>query len=100
MKFRVLSIDAWADIENSWSWNNWFHVDDYDSEVHGALNEENALRFFFEEMFTAHTHTRSKDESFEDFKRLYEIDDDQYNLVLLKLDNRMPLYGIEYGNKF
>jgi hypothetical protein len=106
MKFRVLSIDTRADDNGdgegdyiSWSWNSWHPVEVFDESIYGELNEENALKFFFVEMFTAHTHTKSKDESFEDFKKLYEVEDDQFNIVLKKTENQMPIYGIEYGNK-
>lgn len=99
-KFRILSIDAWADIDESWTWNNWFHVETYDSNIHGELNEENAMKFFFNEMFTANSMTRKHGDDFEEFKNIFEIDDDQHNLVLIRKENRMPLYAIEYGNNY
>ena len=95
-KFKVLSIDAWADCcgceckedtPTCWTWNNWFNAGEYDEMEYGILNEENALKFFTDGVIKpgrAHE---------------FEIDDDQYNLVLINKKTRMPLYAIEYGSK-
>ena len=37
--------------------------------------------------------------SLDEFKNKYEITDDQYNLVLTRKDNQMPLLAIEYGSQ-
>jgi hypothetical protein len=98
-EFRVLSIEAWAGLEQgSWEWNNWYNVDTYLESENGELNEENALRFFF--------YSLGFKGDFLKFKTLYTIDDDQYNLVLIKNHNShgegnyMPLYAIEYGRHY
>lgn len=86
---RVLSIDAWAGMEkHSWEWNNWSHVGDYLENAVGPLTEESALRFF-------------KSQIIDDpkFDKKYEIEDDQYNLILVEKRSRRPLYAIEYGNQ-
>jgi hypothetical protein len=98
MKFRVLSIDAWADCcgceheeENGprcWTWNTWFTQDkEYDEEIHGTLNEANALKFFNSEYITP------------EYRDKFEISDDQYNLVLIDKTTLKPRLAIEYGNK-
>jgi len=81
-KYRVLSIDAWAD-GDSWSWNNWFHVSNYNESTYGPLTDQSAKQFF-------------RDFAGADFRQC-ELDDDQYNLVLVKKKNKMPLLAIEYG---
>lgn len=84
--FKVLSIDAWAESENSWTWNNWFTQNwSYDETDYGPLTKESAMKFFKE------FYINPKAE-----KRL-EILDDQYNLVLVEKKNQRPLYAIEYG---
>ena len=97
MKFRVLSIDAWGECTegceedcncNAWSWNNWRFIEYYVENLHGELTEENA-ETYFRSLFHG---------SLEDFKSKFEIEDDQYNLVLVDKKDRRPLYAIEFGN--
>ena len=90
-KFKVLSIDAWSEGLDSWTWNNWFNVNTYDENDQGELTKDRALMFFYKDY--------SKQSSFEEFKKLFEIDDDQYNYVLIKKENQMPLLAIEYGSQ-
>ena len=88
MKFRVLSIDAWSDGEG-WTWNNWFNFGEYNEEKYGPLTEANALKYFQDQLMR-----KSDIEN-------YEVDDDQYNLVLVRKDeDRKPVLAIEYGNKY
>ena len=82
--YKVLWIDAWADGEG-WTWNNWRTTSHYDEAERGPLTEQNAKKYFKEE-FGA------------DF-RSFEIDDDQYNLVLVDRKTKMPRYAIEYGSE-
>lgn len=98
-EYRVLSIDAWSGMESGlWEWNNWYNVDTYTEADNGELTEDNALRFFY--------HSLGFNGDFLKFKALYAIEDDQYNLVLIKNhdshkeSNFMPLYAIEYGNHY
>lgn len=116
---RVLSIDAWCGGQNciecgshkvsdtekgtkvkcdccligsegkNWTWNNWFHVADFN----GELNEKTAMKYFEEEMFTGNLVDDDK------FSDVFEIEDDQYNLVLIRKKDQMPLYAIEYGSQ-
>lgn len=95
MKFKVLSIDAWND-GDSWTWNNWFNNGEYDSLENGELNEENALGYFFNEYYSLN----ERNKSIKDFLENYDIDDDQYNLVLVRKSDRMPIYAIEYGSQY
>lgn len=121
--YKVLYIDAWADFQTcphcgssevmeqvskpgmkcnsclevfdenegvTWAWNNWHKVDEYKEEENGELNEENALNFFFDQYITI---TR------EEFLSRYELDDDQFNLVIVERNSRKPLFAIEYGSE-
>lgn len=77
---KILSIDAWANGENDWTWNQWFTVGEIESvpdDPIGYLIDEGYLKPLARE-------------------NCY-IDDDQYNIVVCdKADNR-PLYAFEYG---
>lgn len=119
--FRVLSIDAWSDGQNcpncgshnvmeqvskpgmkcnscleifdenegvNWSWNNWFYQDEkYNESGYGPLNEKTAMQFF-KDFFIQPGHDSE-----------FEIEDDQYNLVLVRKSDRCPVLAIEYGNE-
>lgn len=84
MQYKVLSIDAWADTEpNSWTWNNWFNAGsvtipnlDNDLAVLGAMVDAGYI-----------TQVKGAD-----------IEDDQYNLVIVDKETREPLFAIEYGS--
>lgn len=91
MKFKVLSIDAWREMEG-WSWNNWYNVDTYSEIENGELTEKNALYFFFLSLGFKGT--------YKEFIKLYDIYDDQYNLVLIDKKDDRPIYAIEYGSKY
>ena len=92
MTYRILSIDAWADccgcdhtddgLERCWTWNNWF--DEGTTETVPETVED------FFKVLDARASANPKD---------YELDDDQYNIVLIEKKTRMPLFAIEYGNK-
>ena len=82
-KHRLLSIDAWADGE-SWTWNQWYNLGMIEVDLDGPY--EDILKFLVDE-------GRLKTSEGVD------IEDDEYNLVVVDLDNnRMPMYAIEYGN--
>lgn len=93
MKFKVLSIDAWASYDGtddsvySWDWNNWHNFGEYDEERDGPLTEENAFKFLSDYINSG-------------YENEFEVEDDQYNLVLVRKSDRMPIFAIEYGNKY
>lgn len=89
--YKVLSIDAWADTidgDISWSWNNWHFFDTYLELENGALNLENAAIYFQGQLTNS-----------DDVHTKYDIEDDQYNYVLIRKDDGMPILAIEYGGK-
>lgn len=85
--FKVLSIDAWAGQEGSWEWNNWHNFGSYSEEEHGELTDENALKYYQTLLADPSKITE------------YEIDDDQYNVVLVRKSDNMPILAIEYGSQ-
>ena len=80
--------DMTGDHGINWSWNNWHRVNIYDESEHGPLTMENAEKYFKE-------HILITSESMSDF----EIDDDQYNYVLVRKANGCPIIAIEYGSQ-
>jgi len=66
----------------NWTWNQWYTIGEFTSE----LTEASALKYFQDN----YLHPNYADQ--------YEIDDDQYNLVLVHKKTRKPILAIEYGN--
>jgi transcription initiation factor TFIIIB Brf1 subunit/transcription initiation factor TFIIB len=113
-KHRVLQIEAWCDGQScpecgssnimeqvskngmicascghvfedheglNWTWNNWHHVNDYDTEVHGKISEENFLTYLIPDP---------------EHHRLYQVRDDQANLVIKRKKDGCPYFALEY----
>jgi len=87
---KVLSIDAWAEPEGGWTWNQWYKVGDISKEDFEKLKTERDFRLWFKR--EGYVVTASK-------KRV-AIEDDQYNVVLVDARSGMPLFAIEYGPAF
>lgn len=81
--FTVLSIDAWADSEGDWTWNNWHTV----GTVSVDINAPKAA--ILQAMHEAGYITRVDGG---------DVEDDQYNLVIVDDSTREPLFAIEYGS--
>ena len=82
---NVLSIDAWADGECGWHWNNWFKVGTVDVETLPE-SDSDLLAWFV-------THGFVNDKALTEC----EIDDDQYNYLIRVKESGEPLFAIEYG---
>lgn len=72
-----------------WYWNSWCHVSTFYVSEYGELTESSAMKCFADKLST----------SVDKLSQQCEIDDDQYNLVLIRKTDREPLYAIEYGNE-
>ena len=81
--YKVLSIDAWADGDDGWTWNAWYNAGsitlDIDSEYDDILQV-------------------MVDEGYIKNPSLGDIEDDQYNLVIVDKFTREPIFAIEYGS--
>ena len=88
--FKILSIEAWADGEDGWYWNNWNCVGELEDEtlLDNGRNEE-LIAWFIQEGYLKET-----------AKDLVYVDDDQYNLVITHKDSHEPIYAVEYGNNY
>ena len=81
--YKVLSIDAWAEGEDSWTWNNWFDAGSIDLDINKPTQD--ILKAMHEAGYI--TQTEGGD-----------VEDDQYNLVIVDKATREPLFAIEYGS--
>ena len=81
--FPVLSIDAWGNPEDGYEWNQWFHVGTIDLD----LDAED--RDIIRAMVNAGYLTSAALES-------AVVEDDDYNLVIVDLETREPVFAIEY----
>lgn len=87
---KILSIDAWADDERDWTWNNWHSIGDISKTEFESLKDEKAFRHWFKR--NGYTRTANK--------RIVSIEDDQYNICLCNAKNGRPIYAIEYGREY
>ena len=87
---KILSIDAWAEPEGGWTWNQWFHVGDIDKADFEALKTDKQTAVWFHENgFTTNADMRS-----------ITIDDDQYNVCICEKKSGRPIFAIEYGPEY
>lgn len=82
---NVLSIDAWADGEGGWTWNQWHKVGSC-SLATCDLEPAAIIQFMIDE---GYLQAGAADRC--------EVDDDQYNMVIIDADTREPLFALEYG---
>jgi hypothetical protein len=82
--FPVLSIDAWGNETDGYEWNQWFNVGTIDLD----LDAED--RDIIRAMVNAGYLTALALES-------AEVEDDDYNLVIVDKETREPVFAIEYG---
>lgn len=100
--YRLLSIDAWVSggcgecetcqLEDdgegmcedaSWTWNDWHYMQTLDAVPETV------------EQFAALIYQNVTPE----LLKTLDIDDDQYNVVLINKADGEPLYAVEYGNE-
>jgi hypothetical protein len=82
---NVLSIDAWRDCGNGWTWNNWHKVGRIDVSV-CDLPARALLKVMRDEGYlSAYSAGR------------VAVEDDGYNVVIVRRSDNMPLFAIAYG---
>lgn len=84
---RVLYIDAWREPGGGWTWNNWQHVGHVPAKL-ADMSPRRLLRAMREHGFL-------NDYS----KGRVTVEDDGYNVVILRKSDCMPVLAIEYGNQ-
>jgi hypothetical protein len=81
--FPVLSIDAWGNPEDGYEWNQWFNVGSIDLDLDAANHD------IIRAMVNAGYLTALALES-------AVVEDDGYNLVIVDMETREPVFAIEY----
>ena len=81
--YKVLSIDAWGNSDEGYEWNAWYSVGTIDIDL---------------EWSTQKTLQAMHDAGYITQIEGGDIEDDQYNLVVVDHITREPLFAIEYGN--
>lgn len=81
--YKVLSIDAWGNQEDGYDWNQWYNAGTIDLDINAS--NEVILKAMFDNGYITNSD-------------LGDVDDDQYNLVIIDKETREPLFAIEYGN--
>lgn len=82
-KYKILSIDAWADGGDGWTWNAWYKVDAVDTYCE---TDESIINMLIDRGLLK-----------ESARKLVTVWDDQYNIVISDAEDMRPLYAIEYG---
>ena len=82
--FPVLSIDAWGNETDGYEWNQWFNVGSIDLDLDAANHD------IIRAMVNAGYLTALALES-------AAVEDDGYNLVIVDMETREPVFAIEYG---
>jgi len=83
--YDVLSIDAWASSEeNSWDWNNWHRIGQIEIDINGE--ESRIIEAMIHDGYLSGK-----------ARGLVELEDDQYNLIVVNKETREPIFAIEYG---
>jgi len=82
--FKVLSIDAWGNCEDGYDWNNWFNVGEI--ELPESPSNEQILKCALNAGYITQIDGG-------------DVDDDQFNYVIVDKNTREPLFAIEYGSK-
>ena len=82
--FPVLSIDAWGNETDGYEWNQWFNVGSIDLDLDAANHD------IIRAMVNAGYLTALALES-------AVVEDDGFNIVILDMETREPVFAIEYG---
>lgn len=87
-KHIILSIDAWAEGKNNWSWNNWYKKGVVElPDVVGNPQDNPVIWDLFKKYYRCDKHS-------------YYIDGDGHNYVLTQKKDYMPVAAIEYGYEY
>jgi hypothetical protein len=81
--FPVLSIDAWGNLEDGYTWNQWFNVGTIDLDLDGEDRQ------IIQAMVAAGYLTQQGLD-------VCDVEDDDYNIVIVDKETREPVFAIEY----
>ena len=81
--YKVLSIDAWGNQEDGYEWNSWHNVGTI--ELDSIEDNTSIVRVMYRQGFITDM-------------RLADIEDDEWNIVIVDKATREPVFAIEYGS--
>ena len=85
----ILSIDAWGNEVDGYTWNAWYRVGNIDKAGFEALHtDKDYIQWFIDNDYVS------------DCPDSLEILDDQYNIVIYDKETGEPFYAIEYGCEY
>lgn len=84
--YKVLSIDAWADGDDGWTWNAWYNAGAIALDINSE--DEAILEAMVDEGYITQLGAS-----------LSMVEDDGYNLIICHVVSGRPLYAIEYGSR-
>lgn len=82
---NILSIDAWADGDDGWTWNAWHKV----GTCPLSLCDQSGLAIILYMVREAYL--------LPDAAHTVAVEDDQYNMVIIDKETGEPLFALEYG---
>ena len=82
--YPVLSIDAWGNENDGYEWNAWSRAGEISIDINS--DPESILNSMADAGFIRNPH-------------LGDIEDDEFNLVIVNKLTREPLFAIEYGSQ-
>ena len=81
--YKVLSIDAWGNENEGYEWNNWFNAGTI--ELPENPTDQEILKCAFDAGYITQIDGG-------------DVEDDQFNYVIVDKKSREPLFAIEYGS--
>lgn len=82
---NILSIEAWADGADNWTWNDWHKVGTAPLST-CDLEPAALIQFMIDDGYLR-----------DGVADKVDLEDDQYNLVIVDKETREPLFALEYG---
>ena len=85
--YRILSIDAWRDVEGGWTWSTWYDVGSIDRDALDALTTPRRILAWLRREGYVTKASAGK----------VAVYDDGYNIVVVARGTGELLFAIEYG---
>ena len=86
LQYKILNVEAWPDGQGSWQWDAWQSAGVIDAETSDTLTDAELIQWFVDNGYL-------KESALKDCS----IDNDGYNLSIIRTEDKYPLFAIEYG---
>lgn len=84
--YKLLSIDAWREADGGWNWNNW-HTVGHVPTAYADMPARALLRALRTDGYLSAASAGR-----------VAVEDDGYNVVIVRRSDSCPVLAIEYGN--